>query len=211
MLKITKYPQSTLLIEEKEVRLLIDPGSFALEKFNLDHFGALNAVLLTHQHFDHLDKPAVKSWWSQGVQIFGNSDVYEVLKSEGVEITMVKNQVPFKVNFIEVTPIDLPHCKMLDGSPGPPNTGFIIAGTFFHPGDGIELAGKEVETAAIPITGPTITYERAWNLALSLKATNVIPMHYSNPKYNADPTRFADQKPKGIKVIIINDGESVEI
>ncbi len=210
-MRITKYPQSTLLIGENGTRILIDPGSFTLEKYPVDHFGALNAVLITHQHFDHLYIPAIKAWYDLGVRIFGNRDVAEVLKREGLEIDKVANRISFKINNIELTPIDLPHCRMIDGSPGPPNTGFIINGIFFHPGDGIEPAGEKVDNAAIPIAGPTIDYNKAWKLAESLEAKKIIPIHYSNPKYDADPNIFASSKKGDIEVIVLKDGDFTEI
>ena len=210
-MKITKYPQSNFLIEENGGKILIDPGNFTFEKYQPDSFGQIDAILITHQHADHLDKQAVKALSVSGVPIYGNSDVASVLSSESVKVNVVEPHKEFRLANFTVKPIDLPHCKMLDGSPGPPNTSFVVNSIFFHPGDGIEIAGLAVENAAIPITGPTINYDRAWKLAQSLKATRIIPMHYSNPKYNADPNRFADLKPKGKEVIILNDGESTAL
>lgn len=190
---------------------MIDPGNFTFESYRLEDFGQIDAILITHQHPDHLDKQAVKALKGSGVPIYGNSDVTSVLLTESVQVNQVEPNKEFGVAGFTVKPIDLPHCKMIDGSDGPPNTGYVINGIFFHPGDGIELAGLEVKNAAIPITGPTINYDRAWKLAQSLKATRIIPMHYSNPKYNADPNRFADLRPKGKEVIILHDGEATAL
>lgn len=238
-MKITKYPQSTFVIESEEKRILIDPGSFALEKFKKTDFEPLQAVLVSHQHFDHLNKEAVAYWYRKGIPIFGNSDVAEVLSAEDVNVNKVESQKEFEIAGFKIKPVDLPHCKMLrcnscneivtgdkitidkkcklhlDKEPakvnGPPNTGFVINDAFFHPGDGIELSGLKVDSAGIPITGPTINYDNAWVLAASLGAKKVIPMHYSNPSYQADPREFSKKNVSNIEVVILGDGEHVDL
>ena len=190
---------------------MIDPGNFTFEKYSVDDFPTLDGVLITHQHPDHLDKEAVKALRGSGIPVYGNSDVASVLSSESVEVTVVEPHKEFQVAGFTIKPVDLPHCKMLDGSDGPPNTGFVVNGAFFHPGDGIEIAGLAVENAAIPITGPTINYDRAWKLAQSLKAKRIISMHYSNPRFPANPHEFAKASPEKVEVIILADGGSTEI
>lgn len=210
-MKITKYPQSNFLIEENGKKILIDPGNFTFEKYSVDDFPTLDGVLITHQHPDHLDKKAVKALRGLGIPVYGNSDVASVLGENSVEMSVVESNKEFQAAGFTIKPLDLPHCKMLDGSPGPPNTGFVINGTFFHPGDGIELARLKVENAAIPIAGPTIDYDRAWKLAKSLQAKRVIPMHYSNPRFPADPHEFKGKNPGNAEVIVLSDGQSTQI
>ena len=210
-MKITKYPQSNFLIEEGDKKILIDPGNFTFEKYSVNDFPTLDGVLITHQHPDHLDKEAVKALRGSGTPVYGNSDVASVLSSESVKVNVIEPNKEFQVAGFTIKPVGLPHCKMLDGSDGPPNTGYVINGTLFHPGDGIEIAGLTVETAAIPITGPTINYDRAWKLARSLQAKRVIPMHYSNPAYKVDVSGFVKMKPEETEVIVLDDGHSTEI
>jgi L-ascorbate metabolism protein UlaG (beta-lactamase superfamily) len=173
------------------------------------------------------------------VLVYGNSDVADVLSDELVEVNIAENGKEFQVAGFKTKPIDLPHCKMLwcricdetvSGErvtrdkrcklhptiepgqvDGPPNTGFLINSVFFHPGDGIELRSLKVDNAAIPITGPTISYEGAWNLAISLQAKKIFPMHYSNPAYIADPDKFASEKKGNAQVVILKNGETAQI
>ena len=52
-MKITKFPQSCLLIETKGKKILIDPGTL---KYKEDYFNIWNNVdiiLITHKHPDH--------------------------------------------------------------------------------------------------------------------------------------------------------------
>lgn len=238
-MNITKYPQSTFLIEEQGKKIAIDIGNFTTEKFKKDTFNSLNAVLITHQHRDHLDKEVVGSLIEKGVPLYGNHDVAYLFEDKDFEITKVKHGDQFVVAGFKIEIIDLPHCQMLfcsecnekisgnkmslekkcqdhpESEPkqvdGPPNSGFLVGGVFFHPGDGIELDNFEVENIGIPIAGPTIDYDRAWKFATSVKAAKIIPMHYSNSIFPADPQEFAKKNSGSAQVEILNDGSSIEI
>lgn len=240
VVKVTKYPQSNFLIEENGKRIFIDPGNFTFEKYSTNDFPNLDAILITHAHADHLDKEAVKGFITKGVPLYANHDVVSQFKDEDFEITKVEHEKEFEVGGFKIKPIDLPHCQLLfckeegrvlaatdivpgkkvckahpDLDPekvdGPPNTGFVINGILFHPGDGIEISDLTIRNAAIPINGPTIDFERAWKLADSLKAKTIIPMHYTHPTFLTDPNQFAKANPGNIQVIILEDGGSAEI
>lgn len=208
---ITKYPQSTFEIENFGKKILIDPGSYCMDNYPVGHFNDILGVFLTHQHPDHMHVDAVKFWSSQNISIFGNDDVVKVLASYEILAKKVENRQKYHFENFEIEPVDLPHCKMIDTSDGPPNTGFLINNLFFHPGDGIEIEGLKVDTAGIPIAGPAIDYNRAWKFAKSLELKRVVPMHYSNPRFPADPEEFSKENKLGIEISILVDGQSLEI
>jgi L-ascorbate metabolism protein UlaG (beta-lactamase superfamily) len=54
-MKITKYPQSCLLIEQNGKRILIDPGSLVTRKYSAKDLLPIDAILITHEHSDHAD------------------------------------------------------------------------------------------------------------------------------------------------------------
>ena len=51
-MRLTKYGHSCLLVEEGPARLLLDPGTLS---GGFEELEGLTAVLVTHQHADHLD------------------------------------------------------------------------------------------------------------------------------------------------------------
>ena len=61
-MKITKYPQSAILIENhKDKKILIDPGSYCYnENFTADNWGKIDILLVTHTHSDHCLPEAIK-------------------------------------------------------------------------------------------------------------------------------------------------------
>lgn len=212
-MKVTKYPQSCLLIEKDNHRIVIDPGNVFTAKYKVADLGKIDAVLYTHQHADHFDESIVGEFTEAGVKIFGNEDVTALV---GEAATTVHSGEVFEVAGFNVLPHDLPHCKMVDGSDGPPNTGFIIDGTFFHAGDGTEISGVSVHDLAVPIAGPDVTMRDAADLAISVGAKRVIPMHYDNHNFfPGSPQGFATATKEWFKmpfeVIVLEDGQSVEL
>jgi L-ascorbate metabolism protein UlaG (beta-lactamase superfamily) len=205
-MKVTKYPQSCFVVEKgPDQRLIIDPGSVALAQYKFRDFGPVHAVLYTHQHPDHFESSIVDELLGQGLPLYGNADVAQLI---GPKAQQVENGVTFHAAGFEITPHDLPHCRMRDGSEGPPNTGFLIDGTFFHSGDGIELSGLTARQVALPIAGPTIDFDNAAQFARSLQAEIVIPMHYD--VFTVDPHEFAKHFTDA-RVVVLDNGQSTEI
>ncbi len=205
-MRITKYPQSCLVVEVEGARLAIDPGTLVTARYDVAELGPLDAVLYTHRHLDHLDVEVVDRLVAEGVALFGNADVVALLGAE--RCTVVEDGRPLTAGGVTVVPHDLPHVVMVDGAPGPPNTGFVIADTLFHPGDGIELAGLMVPAAAIPIAGPSISFRDAYRFVKQLGAEHVIPVHYD--VFLADPGLFARACDLA-EVHVLADAETIEL
>lgn len=52
-MKITKFPQSCLLIETKEKKILVDPGNLKYKEEYFDIWKQADVILITHKHPDH--------------------------------------------------------------------------------------------------------------------------------------------------------------
>lgn len=136
---VKKYPQSHLVLAKDNYKILIDPGNLTFENgFKLEDFADCEVILITHQHADHMD-PKLIAQLATDKLLVGNSDVVKKLSELGVTAEEIKDGETRDIAGFSVTAYNLPHCKMIDGSDGPPNTGFLIDGILFHPGDGVEL------------------------------------------------------------------------
>lgn len=187
---------------------MLDIGSFVTERFTLDALGSFEALLITHQHPDHFD-PGITTWLiDHDVVVYANEDVAQKFPDLPVHV-LVDDQSQDIAGF-RVTARDLPHCKMADGNDGPPNTGFVVDGTFFHPGDGTAIENLQVETLAVPLAGPSISMHTATVFAHQVGAKTVIPIHYSNPVFFNDPNAFSNRF-KDANVIVLQDGEEIEV
>jgi L-ascorbate metabolism protein UlaG (beta-lactamase superfamily) len=203
-MRLTKFPQSCLVIEKGGARLAIDPGSITMDRHEIDELGHLDAVLYTHRHHDHFDERYVDALLDTGARLYGNADVCTLVE----DMHQVSDGEPIEVGGLEILPHDLPHVPMVNGSAGPPNTGYLVDGELFHPGDGMDLPGLRARILAVPIAGPSISFRDAYIFVQRSSATMAVPMHYDF--FLADPEQFggfcdiAD-------VVVLGPGESAEL
>lgn len=181
-MQVTKFRQSTLMLEG-DGRIAIDVGTTTTAVHDLAELGHLDAVLFTHRHGDHLDRDVVPRLREAGVALYGNADVCSLLGEGAVQVT--SGEV-FEVAGFRIEPRDLAHVELVDGSPGPPNTGFVVDDRLFHPGDGISLAGLTVDALAVPIAGPSISARDAYRFIQEVSASTAIPIHYDVFTEDAD-------------------------
>lgn len=205
-MKITRYTQSCLLIEEGGVRILIDPSG--KDKDMALKLEDIAAVFYTHEHSDHFDAELAQTFVEQGIApVYANASTAKLIKASKTE---VKNGQEFEVNGLKIKAIELPHCLMIDGSTSVQNTGYLVNEKLFHPGDGKELAGLKVEVLAVPLTGPDISAKDAFDFARQVSAKQLIPIHYDymggNPKFFAMTT-----EKHGMKTHALENSESVEV
>jgi L-ascorbate metabolism protein UlaG (beta-lactamase superfamily) len=205
-MKITRYFQSCLLIEEGNARILVDPSG--QEAGNVDKFGKLDAVIYTHEHSDHFDADLAKAFADKGVPLYANASTAKQIDASKTEVSDAQE---FEVSGVKIKALELPHCLMWDGSEGPQNTGFLFNEKLFHPGDGKELANLSVEILAVPINGPDVSLKDAFDFAKQLSAKNLIPIHYDYLGGNPDVFLDVADKNFGIKGKALKNGETAEL
>lgn len=210
-MKVTKYPQSCLVLEKNGQRIIIDPGSLTSPKFKASDLLPADAILITHEHMDHADPGLIAELIKGGVTVVvGNESTVKALGSAITKV--VSDGQEFEVAGFSITAKELPHVAMVDGSPGPQNTGFVIDNTFFHPGDGLKISGLKVPKLAAPIAGPDVSPADVFAFVNSVECDTVIPIHYDY--FPADPEFFARllaPAKVGLKVIVLDNGQSTEI
>ena len=71
-MKVTHYPQSCIVIENNNHKVVIDPGMHFLETHSVNELDGVEAVLYTHQHSDHYEPKIAEALLAKGVQLFAN-------------------------------------------------------------------------------------------------------------------------------------------
>ncbi len=209
-MKVTKYPQSCLVLCKNGQCILIDPGNLVAEKYKLQDLGLVEAVLYTHSHPDHFDESIIDQLKAADVEIYANADVASKIK---IPVTTVKDGEEFLVAGFKVKALDLPHFPLVGtGLPVelPQNTGYLIDGLLFHPGDGLKLSGLKADNLAAPI-GSSLPdpLQAAIDLADGIQAEKIIPIHYEG-HFKPSLDEFIEKAGKD-RVIDLKNGDSVEL
>jgi L-ascorbate metabolism protein UlaG (beta-lactamase superfamily) len=204
--RITKYPQSCLVVEaDNGARLLLDAGFHVTRGRGLDELGSIDAALYTHEHPDHFDEAWVGPLLERGVPVFANAEVCALI---GGGATKVAPGTTFAAAEVTVAALDLPHMPLVDGRPGPSNLGYLVDGKLLHPGDAKELGGLRAEVLATPIAGPSCSARDAYLMVEASGARISLPVHYDH--FLADPAIFAAQCTIA-EVVVLGDGETAEV
>lgn len=151
-MQLTKYAHSCVRVEHDGGVLVVDPGVFS-DPAALD--GA-DAVLVTHEHPDHLDVAAVtRALERRPFPIHGPASLAATLGDAAQVLTPVRPGDSFTAAGVPVTAHGGRHAVIHPDIPVIDNLGYLLAGTVYHPGDALHVpAGVEVETLFAPIHAP---------------------------------------------------------
>jgi L-ascorbate metabolism protein UlaG (beta-lactamase superfamily) len=210
-MKVTKIGHACLLIEEGNAHILIDPGSYnpMPEVENLD------AVLITHEHQDHLDVPMLKAVLEKNPKavVVTVAEVAKKLEEEGIPSRVIEDGGMMEIAGVSVQSQGKEHAHIYGDMPKCQNTGFLIAGRLYHPGDSFHMPTAPVEILALPVGGPWMKIGEAIDYALAVKPRVVFPMHDAmfHPERSGTSRRFPQMilEPADIEFRDMNEG-SVE-
>lgn len=204
---INKFAHSCILVEEAGARILFDPGHYSTEQNELID---LDAILITHVHGDHCDVASIKviAAKNPGVKIFTNVQVQEALKAEGIESELLGDGQSTAVKGVTIEGFGTDHAEIHSSRPIDRNTGYLVGGRFFHPGDSYTIPSKPVEILALPTGGPWLKIGEAIDFALAVKPKAVIPMHDGMFLESARPAKWiAIVQEQGIEVRSLELGQ----
>lgn len=176
-MKIQKLGHCCLLIEEKNLRILTDPGFFTTEQCKgvMD----IDVVLITHEHGDHIHIDSLKDILKNNpdAKVITISSVAKMLDEAGIGYGLMEHGKNTTIDGVLIEAFGEIHARFHASMPDVANTGFFIANRFFYPGDAFTDPGKQVEILALPVAGPWMKIGEAVDYALALKPKVAFPVH----------------------------------
>ncbi|MBI4415231.1 MAG: MBL fold metallo-hydrolase [Candidatus Kerfeldbacteria bacterium] len=175
---ITKFLHSCIELELEGYHLLIDPGNYCFieGKLKPEDIPQPDNILITHSHADHMDTDALKVLCKQNTLLpYGHKVAVEMLQKAGIQGRTAKNGDELKLGPFQVDVLEGTHAKL--PSPVPPNVGYLINDSVFHPGDSFAYDIDYVDVLLLPIAGPWLNINESLAFALAIKPKLVIPIH----------------------------------
>ena len=152
-MRFTKLGHSCVRLEKDGAVLVVDPGSFSDAAAALD--GAA-AVLVTHEHPDHLDADAIRAALSTDpdLTLWANQSICAQFGDFGDRVHEVGHGDAVEVTGFDVHVYGVDHALIHSDIPLVINTGFLVDSEVFHPGDSWTVPEEPVRTLLVPISAP---------------------------------------------------------
>jgi L-ascorbate metabolism protein UlaG (beta-lactamase superfamily) len=178
-MKITRLGHAAVLVDVAGTRVLIDPGVFSAdEAFALT---GLDAIVVTHQHPDHLDQdraPALIERNPDAVLLCDPETAAAVSfgswteNADGLETT---------VGAVSLRGVGARHAVILPSIPRIGNVGVLVSAdgepTLFHPGDTYEHAPEGVDVLAVPLSAPWAKTSETVDFVQRVSPGSLFPIH----------------------------------
>lgn len=151
-MRLTKLGHACVRLHVDSTTLLIDPGSFS----GADLYAGADAVLITHEHFDHLDRDALTGAMSANpdLTVWTNAQLAEQLADLAPRVHAVAHGDAVEIGGVDVHVYGRVHEPNHPDQTPPANVGFRIAGEVFHPGDAFTVPEDPTPTHLIPTNAP---------------------------------------------------------
>ena len=217
-MKITKFPQSCLLIETKGKKILIDPGNLKYKEEYFDIWNNVDIILITHKHPDHCNAEILEKL-NKNIIIYSTKEVAEANKS--LKINIIKENDVIELDNIKIEVVHAIHGyqPLLKGNKEVhENVGYIIddgENRLYSTSDTICFKNDyKADILCTPVTwyGLTMSAFEASLYAKEVGATLTIPIHMDNPAFppNFDFIKEMFDKYE-VEYEILENDESIEI
>jgi L-ascorbate metabolism protein UlaG (beta-lactamase superfamily) len=177
-MRLTRFGHSALLVSHLDTIVLIDPGTLSLaETFELTD---LDAICVTHQHADHLDRDRV------GQLIEANPNAIRIADPQtaaelGEPWLSNSDGATWQIKDLTIAGVGSRHAQIWHELPRVSNVGLLISGngcpTVFHPGDSYDSAPVDVDILALPIAAPWANISETIAFARNVAPKIVVPIH----------------------------------
>ncbi|MFF7331705.1 MBL fold metallo-hydrolase [Streptomyces sp. NPDC008150] len=177
-MQLTKHAHACVTIEKDGTRLVIDPGTFTPDA--AEAVAHADAVLITHEHFDHFDEKLVAAQLAArpALEVYGTPAVAAALGDRNGRVHAVAAGDSFSVGPVAVTVHGHRHALIHADIPCPDNVGYLLDnGTLYHPGDAYFAPETPVRTLLLPTSGPWTKLGEAADYVRAVKPERVVQIH----------------------------------
>lgn len=189
-MKITKYPQSCMMIETNNKKILVDPGKLKYQDNFKKEWEQVDIILVTHKHGDHIYSDIVKEI---NKPVYSTREVQMAYPDININIVKEDDVLTFDNVKVEVVKAIHGYNPLLKGDKEVfENVGYIIddgKNRLYITSDTICFNNNyKCDVVALPVTahGLTMSSYEAALFSKDLEAKLVLPVHMDNDFYPTD-------------------------
>lgn len=216
-MRLTKHAHACVSLEQEGTHLLLDPGTFTPDAADL--LARATAVLVTHDHVDHLDLDAVTVAVAARPElvVLGPASVVAALADRGARAEQtreVSDGDRIDVGGVPVAVVGSTHAVIHESVPVPENRGYVIADAVYHPGDSYLVPGVPVDTLLVPCSGPWTQMGQAIDFVRAVAPRRSVPVHdamLSEIGLGSVERFLGEAGPGGVPLVRLAPGEAIEL
>ncbi len=172
-MRVTRFGHSCLLVEAGDARLLLDPGIFSV---GFEGLTGLTAVLVTHQHPDHLDLDRLRPLLAANPDAGLHCDEGSAAQLGDLPHAVVRDGDRLDLG-ATVDVLGAQHAVIHPDLPRIPNVGYLVAERLFTPGDALTVPEADVELLGLPTAAPWLKLSEAVDLLRAVRPRRAFPVH----------------------------------
>jgi L-ascorbate metabolism protein UlaG (beta-lactamase superfamily) len=180
-MRVTKFSHACVRFEHGGGVLLIDPGAWS-ERDALD---GVDAVLITHEHVDHLDVDALGDALGTrpSIEVYAPAEVAAKLGHLPGPVTALEPGQQLRAAGLPVRVYGGLHAIIHPDLPRVANLGYLVAdpdsgATVYHPGDSFDVpADSRVDTLFVPVSAPWLKMSEAIDFTRQVAPRRAYALH----------------------------------
>ncbi|WP_269857608.1 MBL fold metallo-hydrolase [Streptomyces sp. RPT161] len=176
-MQLIKHAHACVSLVKDDGRIVIDPGTLTPDAAAA--VAAAEAVLITHEHFDHFDENLICQALDArpDLRVYGPLSVVERWSARRGQVTAVAAGDRVTVAGFDIAVFGELHAAIHRDIPRVVNVGYLVEERLYHPGDAYHVPSAPIDTLLLPTSGPWTKLGEAADYVREVAPRRLIQIH----------------------------------